>query len=108
MSNAEQRRNEIIELLYTYEQCNIVDFMRRFGVSRRTINYDLIYLMRFYEIDTKPGPHGGVMLMDYKPNHHTPYLTPAEIEWLRKMYKEAETEEDRMAAHSILRRFSLK
>ena len=82
-------------------------FAKRFGVSRRTINYDIVYLMDFYEIDTKPGPHGGISLIDRRPNSHTAYLKPIEIEWLRRKYNEAETEEDRMAAHSILRRFSL-
>ena len=99
MSDVEIRRNEIIELLYTYKKYSIDDFAKRFGVSRRTINYDIVYLMDFYEIDTKPGPHGGIS--------HTAYLKPIEIEWLRRKYNEAETEEDRMAAHSILRRFSL-
>ena len=67
----------------------------------------IVYLMDFYEIDTKPGPHGGISLIDRRPNSHTAYLKPIEIEWLRRKYNEAETEEDRMAAHSILRRFSL-
>ena len=94
-------------ILYTYKKYSIDDFAKRFGVSRRTINYDIVYLMDFYEIDTKPGPHGGISLIDRRPNSHTAYLKPIEIEWLRRKYNEAETEEDRMAAHSILRRFSL-
>ena len=107
VSDVEIRRNEIIELLYTYKKYSIDDFAKRFGVSRRTINYDIVYLMDFYEIDTKPGPHGGIFLINRRPNSHTAYLKPIEIEWLRREYNEAETEEDRMAAHSILRRFSL-
>ena len=63
MSDVEIRRNEIIELLYTYKKYSIDDFAKRFGVSRRTINYDIVYLMDFYEIDTKPGPHGGIFLI---------------------------------------------
>ena len=105
VSDVEIRRNEIIELLYTYKKYSIDDFAKRFGVSRRTINYDIVYLMDFYEIDTKPGPHGGISLINRRPNSHTAYLKPIEIEWLRRKYNEAET--DRMAAHSILRRFSL-
>ena len=53
VSDVEIRRNEIIELLYTYKKYSIDDFAKRFGVSRRTINYDIVYLMDFYEIDTK-------------------------------------------------------
>ena len=37
MSDVEIRRNEIIELLYTYKKYSIDDFAKRFGVSRRTI-----------------------------------------------------------------------
>ena len=44
MSDVEIRRNEIIELLYTYKKYSIDDFAKRFGVSRRTINYDIVYL----------------------------------------------------------------
>ena len=45
MSDVEIRRNEIIELLYTYKKYSIDDFAKRFGVSRRTINYDIVYLI---------------------------------------------------------------
>ena len=51
VSDVEIRRNEIIELLYTYKKYSIDDFAKRFGVSRRTINYDIVYLMDFYEIE---------------------------------------------------------
>lgn len=47
MSDVEIRRNEIIELLYTYKKYSIDDFAKRFGVSRRTINYDIVYLILF-------------------------------------------------------------
>lgn len=47
MSDVEIRRNEIIELLYTYKKYSIDDFAKRFGVSRRTINYDIVYLIFF-------------------------------------------------------------
>ena len=40
---------------YIHIKYSIDDFAKRFGVSRRTINYDIVYLMDFYEIDTKPG-----------------------------------------------------
>lgn len=45
VSDVEIRRNEIIELLYTYKKYSIDDFAKRFGVSRRTINYDIVYLI---------------------------------------------------------------
>lgn len=81
VSDVEIRRNEIIELLYTYKKYSIDDFAKRFGVSRRTINYDIVYLMDFYEIDTKPGPHGGISLIDRRPNSHTAYWRPRTQQW---------------------------
>lgn len=49
VSDVEIRRNEIIELLYTYKKYSIDDFAKRFGVSRRTINYDIVYLIQIRE-----------------------------------------------------------
>lgn len=54
MSDVEIRRNEIIELLYTYKKYSIDDFAKRFGVSRRTINYDIVYLMDFTKLTRSP------------------------------------------------------
>ena len=54
MSDVEIRRNEIIELLYTYKKYSIDDFAKRFGVSRRTINYDIVYLMDITKLTRSP------------------------------------------------------
>lgn len=53
MSDVEIRRNEIIELLYTYKKYSIDDFAKRFGVSRRTINYDIVYLPPWVDVTRK-------------------------------------------------------
>lgn len=54
VSDVEIRRNEIIELLYTYKKYSIDDFAKRFGVSRRTINYDIVYLMDITKLTRSP------------------------------------------------------
>lgn len=47
------------------------------------------------------------MLEKQNTDKGSPYLMDFEIEWQNKKYDEACSEEDRIVAHSILRRFSL-
>ena len=95
VSDVEIRRNEIIELLYTYK--NIASMILRNGSASLAAQSIMILftLWTFTKLTRSP------VRMEEA------YLKPIEIEWLRRKYNEAETEEDRMAAHSILRRFSL-
>ena len=103
MSSADRRQAEILELLYMHEKCNVNDFVERFGVSRRTI----VVLTRKHNIKSKSGSHGGIEIDRDLKTDEVPYLTDFGTSWLKRKYDEAETEEDRIAAHSILRRFSL-
>ena len=105
MSSADRRQAEILELLYMHEKCNVNDFVERFGVSRRTITSDIVVLTRKHNIKSKSGPHGGIEIDRDLKTDEVPYLTDFETSWLKRKYDEAETEEDRIAAHSILRRF---
>ena len=107
MSSADRRQAEILELLYMHEKCNVNDFVERFGVSRRTITSDIVVLTRKHNIKSKSGPQGGIEIDRDLKTDEVPYLTDFETSWLKRKYDEAETEEDRIAAHSILRRFSL-
>lgn len=107
MSSADRRQAEILELLYMHEKCNVNDFVERFGVSRRTITSDIVVLTRKHNIKSKSGPHGGIEIDRDLKTDEVPYLTDFETSWLKQKYDEAEIEEDRIAAHSILRRFSL-
>ena len=107
MSSADRRQAEILELLYMHEKCNVNDFVERFGVSRRTITSDIVVLTRKHNIKSKSGPHGGTEIDRDLKTDEVPYLTDFETSWLKRKYDEAEIEEDRIAAHSILRRFSL-
>ena len=95
------------KLLYMHEKCNVNDFVERFGVSRRTITSDIVVLTRKHNIKSKSGPHGGIEIDRDLKTDEVPYLTDFGTSWLKRKYDEAETEEDRIAAHSILRRFSL-
>ena len=90
-----------------HEKCNVNDFVERFGVSRRTITSDIVVLTRKHNIRSKSGPHGGIEIDRGLKTDEVPYLTDFETSWLKRKYDEAEIEEDRIAAHSILRRFSL-
>ena len=89
MSSADRRQAEILELLYMHEKCNVV------------------VLTRKHNIKSKSGPHGGIEIDRDLKTDEVPYLTDFETSWLKRKYDEAEIEEDRIAAHSILRRFSL-
>ena len=107
MPSADRRQAEILELLYMHEKCNVNDFVERFRVSRRTITSDIVVLTRKHNIKSKSGPHGGIEIDRGLKTDEVPYLTDFETSWLKRKYDEAEIEENRIAAHSILRRFSL-
>lgn len=96
-----------IGIICMHEKCNVNDFVERFGVSRRTITSDIVVLTRKHNIKSKSGPHGGIEIDRDLKTDEVPYLTDFETSWLKRKYDEAEIEEDRIAAHSILRRFSL-
>lgn len=68
---------------------------------------DIVVLTRKHNIKSKSGPHGGIEIDRDLKTDEVPYLTDFETSWLKRKYDEAEIEEDRIAAHSILRRFSL-
>ena len=68
---------------------------------------DIVVLTRKHNIRSKSGPHGGIEIDRDLKTDEVPYLTDFETSWLKRKYDEAEIEEDRIAAHSILRRFSL-
>ena len=60
VSSADLRRNEILELLAIHKKCTVNDLVVRFGVSRRTISSDIVYLSQHYNVVSKPGPHGEI------------------------------------------------
>ena len=80
---------------------------QRFWLFKNTSGCSIVVLTRKHNIKSKSGPHGGIEIDRDLKTDEVPYLTDFETSWLKRKYDEAETEEDRIAAHSILRRFSL-
>lgn len=63
-----------------------------FGISRRTIQHNVVALSFGYPIYTKQGEGGGVFITkDYKPYGNT--LTQTELETLTKLYRRAKGKE---------------
>ena len=54
-----ERREEIMRMLCAQRRMNIAQLVGHFGVSRRTIQYDIDALTCSYPIVTKPGRYGG-------------------------------------------------
>jgi predicted DNA-binding transcriptional regulator YafY len=66
--NAGSRRIEIISMLTARRHTTAHELAREFGVSVRTIQYDVQALSRAYPIYTKQGEHGGIFIRDdFKP-----------------------------------------
>lgn len=61
---ASERRRAIVEALYVRRHETISNFAFEFGVSRRTIEYDVLQLSLEYPIYTTKGTGGGVHVMD--------------------------------------------
>lgn len=56
----DERRNAIIELLCQQRQETMKNLSLKFGVSIRTIRYDIEILSLTYPLGTLQGRHGGV------------------------------------------------
>jgi DeoR/GlpR family transcriptional regulator of sugar metabolism len=59
-----ERRMEIIEILYQRRFESMTKLALEFGVTTRTIRNDILELTHSYPIVTIPGRHGGVKVMD--------------------------------------------
>ena len=64
MSQSE-RRNAIIDVLCQKRFETVADLAARFGVSTRTIRYDILALSCFYPITTTKGHNGGIRIADW-------------------------------------------
>ena len=81
--------------------------MSKGKTSRKEVRVCQVPIDAKPNIKSKSGPHGGIEIDRDLKTDEVPYLTDFETSWLKRKYDEAEIEEDRIAAHSILRRFSL-
>lgn len=61
---ARERRKAIIELLCTRRCDKRENLAREFGVSKRTIDYDVEHLSADYPIYTSTGKNGGIWVID--------------------------------------------
>lgn len=83
--NTVHRRTEIINILIIRRHTTANELAQEFGVSIRTIQYDIQALTPVYPIYTKQGENGGIFIReDYKPYANS--LTPMEVAALHELY----------------------
>ena len=87
--NAAHRRAEIMNILIIRRHTTAKELAVEFGVSVRTISYDIQALTPYYPIYTKQGENGGIFIREsYRPYTNT--LTPLELQILRDLYDKSE------------------
>lgn len=104
--NQMERRDAIKELLFTDRNAQIQNLATEFGVSPRTIRYDIDALSLSYPIETVRGRYGGgVKLADwYHPSKRT--LSPEQMALLKKLAPSLEGN-DLVIMNSIISQFAL-
>ena len=102
-----QRRQEIVDLLVENRQMRVAELMEIFGVSRRTILYDIEELSLHYPIYTVVGCLGGGVYIseDYKPGNK--YINDDEVRVLKELLPKAD-ERQRKVLEGIIKKFSIK
>ena len=79
-----ERRQELLETLCRRRRDTIGNLAQEFGVSKRTIRYDIEILSCSYPIKTISGNGGGVKIEDwYHLNRKT--LNPTQLELLTRL-----------------------
>ena len=79
-----ERRQELLETLCRRRKDTYINLAHEFGVSKRTIQNDILELTRSYPIETISGNGGGVKIADwYHLNRKT--LNPAQVALLKKL-----------------------
>ena len=82
--NTAHRRMEIINILILRRHVTASELAQEFGVSVRTIQYDIQALSPVYPIYTKQGENGGIFIRDdYKPYVNS--LSPIELQVLQEL-----------------------
>lgn len=100
-----ERRDEILRVIYTRRRESIANLAVEFGVSVRTIKYDIEALMCLHPIETVRGRYGGcVKVLDWF------FLTKtrlcAEQIALLKCIAEGSSTDDLIVLNSILSQFA--
>lgn len=101
-----ERRQAIIETLCIRRHETMKNLATEFGVSVRTIYYDIEILSLTYPITTVQGKYGGVYIATgYKLGNK--YLTPNQQDLLERLLKNLQGD-DKALLQSILKDFALK
>ena len=105
MVTANERREEIMRIMVARRQENIDNLACEFGVSRRTIERDILTLSSQYPLFTAQGNGGGVRLLEsYHPYKNT--LSRKETEVLRNLMGRA-TDDERQVLEDLIREHSM-
>lgn len=100
MGDASERRLAIWHTLCARRQVTISDLSARYGVSPRTIRYDVEVLSRSYPIETKPGKNGGVKVADwFQPG--SAMLQPEQMDLLLRLYRQLEGDDAELMSDII-------
>ena len=100
-----ERRDEILRVIYTRRRESIANLAVEFGVSVRTIKYDIEALMCLHPIETVRGRYGGcVKVLDWFSLTKTRLY--AEQIALLKRVAESLSSDDLIVLNSILSQFA--
>ena len=100
-----ERRMEILEVLCWRRSDTVENLANEFGVSKRTIKYDIEYLSLSYSVYTVQGNGGGIYITD---GYHLgmKYFSERQTALLEKL-TEGLTEEELETMKGILQTFSV-
>jgi len=101
VGDSNERRLAIWHTLCAQRQVTISYLSSRYGVSPRTIRYDVEVLSRTYPIETRPGKNGGVKVADWFQPRST-MLQPDQMDLLLKLYRRLEGEEAALMSSIIM------
>lgn len=102
-----ERRRAILEVLCKRRQETIDNLAQEFGVSRRTIRYDIEELSCAYPIESVKGRYGGGVRVADGYYVGRKYLKPSQQELLKRLSEQLDGE-DLATMNSILSEFALK
>lgn len=100
MGDASERRLAIWHTLCAQRQVTISYLAAKYGVSPRTIRYDVETLSRTYPIETRPGKNGGVKVADwFQPGGAI--LQPEQMDLLLRIHRGLEGDDAEMMSDII-------
>lgn len=101
---ANERRKALLEVLCERRHDTRENLAKEFGVSKRTIEYDVLELSCQYPINTKSGKGGCIYVEDWFDLHKGSW-TDEQYELLNKLKVDL-TGKDKQIIESILKKFN--